>query len=466
MFKSGILLSGGNILAALLGLVRNIVIARLLSVEDFGIASTFAITMAIIEMTSNVALDRLIVQAKDGEDSKFQATLHTIQVVRGVLGSAILLLIAHPVALLFGIPDIAWAYQVLAIVPLVRGLAHLDMFRMQREMRFLPFVSVELTSQAFATIAAFLLAIKLNDYRAMLFALVIQQLIYLTMSHVVARKRYELGWASDIARRALQYGWPLLLNGLLMFGIFQGDRVIVGSVIGLTELGWFSAAFTLTLVPTLVIGKTLNSYFLPLLSNSQNDTASFQEKGLVTIQAAILLGVGLSMFFFAVGEWFFLSLFGPKYTPALEVLLLLSVMQAIRNYKAGPSIIALSTAHTNIPLIANVLRGLAIPVIWIVASKTGDLVSIVLIAMLAEVLGLVVSFFLLKTKIGFPIGPLVPCVFVSFSLLSLVVLAEWVGLGNTMGCWTKIALSLCALAPLIASMPSLRNWALQINKNS
>lgn len=466
MLKSGLLLSSGNILTALLGLARNVLIARMLSVEDFGIASTFAITMALIEMTSNVALDRLIVQAKDGDDPKLQSTLHTIQIGRGVLGSLVLFLIAGPVATLFGIPEVAWAYQALAVVPLLRSFAHLDMFRLQREMNFVPFVTVELISQGLSTVSAIVLAILLDDYRAMLYALIIQQAVYFAISHIVAKTPYAVSWHSDIAHRALHYGWPLLLNGLLMFGIFQGDRVIVGSVIGITELGWFSAAFTLTLVPTLVIGKTLNFYFLPLLSNSRNDRDAFQDTSLVTIQAAIFCGVSISMFFFAVGESFFLSLFGPKYTPALDVLLLLSVMQAIRNYKAGPSIIALSTAHTNIPLIANILRGLAIPVIWIVASKTGDLVSLVLIAILAEVLGLIVSIFLLKTKIGFQIAPMTPCLFVSFSLLSLIVVTEGIGLGDTMGSWIKIVLSLCALAPLIASMPSLRNWALQFNKIS
>ena len=188
MFKSGLLLSTGNILAALLGLVRNVVIARLLSVDDFGIASTFAITMALIEMASNIALNRLIIQSKDGDNPILQSTLHTIQFGRGIFGGIILFLIAHPLALLFGIPEVAWAYQVLAIVPFLRGLAHLDMFRMQREMLFKPMITVELAAQGVATLAAIPLALWLGDYSAMLFAILLQQFVYLVVSHLVAEQ--------------------------------------------------------------------------------------------------------------------------------------------------------------------------------------------------------------------------------------------------------------------------------------
>jgi O-antigen/teichoic acid export membrane protein len=75
VIKSGLILTFFNGLAAILGLVRNIMIARLLSVDDFGIASTFAMTMAFVDMSANIGIDRLVVQSKEGQSERFQATL-------------------------------------------------------------------------------------------------------------------------------------------------------------------------------------------------------------------------------------------------------------------------------------------------------------------------------------------------------------------------------------------------------
>jgi len=45
------LLSGGNMAVSIFSFVRNIIIARLISVEDFGIAATFAMTIMFVELT-------------------------------------------------------------------------------------------------------------------------------------------------------------------------------------------------------------------------------------------------------------------------------------------------------------------------------------------------------------------------------------------------------------------------------
>ena len=78
MLKQGLLLITANILSALLRMVRNVLIARLISVEDFGIASTFAMAVGLVETMSYIGLDRLIIQARDGEEPNLLATLNAI----------------------------------------------------------------------------------------------------------------------------------------------------------------------------------------------------------------------------------------------------------------------------------------------------------------------------------------------------------------------------------------------------
>lgn len=400
MIKSGLLLSAGNISVALFGLVRNVLIARLLSVEDFGIASTFAITMALVEMTSNIALDRLIVQAKDGDDPTLQSTLHTIQFARGVFGAVLLLLLASPIAELFGIPEVAWAYQMLAIVPFLRGIAHLDMFRLQREMNFVPSVAVETSAQGLSTLVAIPLALWFNDYRAMLFAILLQQLIFSLMSHIVANRSYKLSWDADIVRRVIHFGWPLLINSLLLFAIYQGDRVIIGAGIGMAELGWFSAAFTLTFVPSIVITKTLQSFFLPQLSKSQMEAEQFDNLCKVAIQAALVSGLLLAIGFAIFGGTAMILLYGTKYNAALSVLVWLAVRQAVWVARAGPTIIAMSKAQTKIPLYANIVRSVMVLFAWAcVETGVGGVKMVVVLAVLGEVLAFIWSWILVRKRI-------------------------------------------------------------------
>src|SRR5512140_2861479 len=100
--KGGIKLSAGQAVNQGLSFLKNVIIARLLSPSDYGVAATFAITLSIVEVTSNIAADKLIIQSQEGETEEFQATIQFMQFIRGCINAAILLLLGSPVATLFG----------------------------------------------------------------------------------------------------------------------------------------------------------------------------------------------------------------------------------------------------------------------------------------------------------------------------------------------------------------------------
>ena len=459
LIRGGVVLAAGNSTAALLSFARNIVIARLISVEDFGVASTFAITMALVEMASNFSLDRLLVQARDGDEPEFLSTLHAVQAIRGLIGALVLFAAAGPMAALFGVPDVAWAYQALALVPLLRGLAHLDMFRRQRVMQFAPAVTVEVAAQLVSSLAALPLALGLGDWRAMLYAILLQQVVFTATSHLIAVRQYKWNWDRGIIRRTLRFGWPLLLNGFLMFGIFQGDRVIVGSLIGMAELGWFSAAFSLTLVPTLVLASILNKFFLPQLARVQDDDRAFGRLYPVVFQCVLLVSVVLLGILVVFGPAAFIALYGTKYQDGLSVLILLSAMQALRLAKAGPAIVSLSRAEATNPLFANIVRGMALPVAFLVVWQGGGVTALTTTGIAGEGVSLLAALLLLRYRLSLKVSFLMTSLAVTVIALVILDAAIWPpgpGLIGNLHVFQMVILMLSLV--MVWLMQPLRRW--------
>jgi O-antigen/teichoic acid export membrane protein len=397
MLKTGLALTGANILIALLGLARNILIARLIGVEDFGIASTFAITAAFIEMTSNVGIDRMVVQAKDGEEPALQATAHAIQAIRGIVGALVLLGIAGPLAHFFGVPNLTWAYQTMALVPLLRGFVHLDMFRFQRRMKFRASAGTELSAIFVSTLAAIPAAIYIADYRVMLLAIILQQIFYLIGSHLVAQRKYALGLDRQILNRLFHFGWPLLFNNVLMYGILNGDRIIVANQIGIKELGWFSAAFILTLSPALVLSRSIASYFLPILSKEKSGQY-YDYSANVVFQLSIFISIVFVNIFYFFGGIALVLLYGDDYSTGSELVAMLALMQAVRLARQAPSVIALSMGDTFNSLAANIMRSLFLPIALLMAIWTKDIYLIIAIGILGEIAALVTSYVIVKKR--------------------------------------------------------------------
>ena len=301
IFKGGSQLALGQIVSQACSFVRNLVIARIVSPADFGIAATFAMTLSLMEMVSNVASEMLLVQSPEGNEPGLQSTAQAMKVVRGIGNGLILLALAIPLSRLFGVPQATWAFACLAVYPFLLGFSHLDTYRLQREMKFMPWVLMTAGSNALVTVITFPLVYWLRNYSVMLWVLVLQSLFQTIISHFVAKRRYTWAWDKNYVRSMFHFGWPLLINGLLMYGIFEGDRLIIGSSnrlfprshFTLSDLGVYSVAFALTMAPTMVVANIGTSLFLPLLSQAQKSVQEFRERYALTSQliaiAAILI---------------------------------------------------------------------------------------------------------------------------------------------------------------------------------
>jgi O-antigen/teichoic acid export membrane protein len=421
MIGSAMALLGGNLGVALLKFARNILVARLLSVENFGIAATIAIIFGFIEMLAFLGLDRFLIQTRNEDLGRVQTTLHTMQALRGAFVAAVLYVAAGPLAALMDVPEVAWAFRLMAALPLIQGFMHLDPARAQRGMRFGPFLKVTLSAEILGLLSVWPLFLVFGDYRVVLGALVVQTVLTTLFSHLVAERRYALGFDRALALRALRFGWPLLLNAALMFGILQGDRIIVANQLGPVTLGLFSLAFMLTFMPTGVLAQTVNRLFLPRLSPLQDDPPAFDALARVVVQTGLVVGLAVAIGFSILGADIVLILFGEKYAGALVVLVWLAVMQAVRVAKMGVSVVALARAETRSPMVANIPRVLLLPVAWLALERGAGMETVVGIAILGEALGLAVAFVLLRSWLDVPIRPLIPAVLAWGGVLALVV---------------------------------------------
>lgn len=422
MFKSAVLLTTGNIINSLMLLVRNVVVARLISVEDFGVAATFAITMAFIEMMTQLGMDWMIVQDKDGDKPRMQSSLQAFQAMRGVIAGILMFAIAGPYAALLGVSDIVWAYQLIALVPVVRGFIHFDVHRLKREMNFMPFVAHLALPAMLSVLAAYLFSFIWNDWRIMLYALLTQHVLMLVISHMVAERRYSFVWDMGLMKRAFIFGWPLLINGGLLFIIFNGEKIIVGRELGMVDLALFAMMFTLTLTPTLVLQNSTQSFFLPQLSNNQDNLPEFTRLSHVTLQFALLITVVLTVGIALLGPPVVGLLLGEKYYPGLSLLVWLAIVQGIRVAKVGGAAVSLARAFTNNAMIANGARVLAMPIAWVLVTGGYGLMAVIILAIVAETIGYFMSLYLVKSRVKIDLGPLLIPLILTGLTLALIAL--------------------------------------------
>ncbi len=420
--KAGLILSG-NAATAVMLLARNILVARLIPVADFGIASTFAVTMAIVEMLSTLGLQQQIIRDIRGEDPRLQHALQGFQLIRGMISAAVLWLIADPIATFLGIPQAAWAYQWLALVPLLNALVHFDIYRLNRQMRFGPMLLTATFPAFVSLIIVWPFAQWLGDYRVLLWAILAQSVLAVLTSHLVAERSYRIVFDKKIMADSLRFGWPILVNGMLLFAVFNGDRLIIGRALGMEQLAIFSLGLTLTLTPTLVLEKSAQSFFLPQLSAALAEKSEFNRLSMVTFQAHLACGIFLVGGVLLFGPALVDLTLGDKYSALLPLLPWLAIQQAFRIAKGGNSPSALAMGQTSNSMLGSLPRVICLlPAIW-VATQDASILTIIQIGIIGELLGFGLTLILTRWRMSLPLRPLcIPSVLFGASLAAVVVI--------------------------------------------
>lgn len=100
------ILTVGQVLSYGLSFARSVLLARLLTKADFGLAAMFGMTLSILEIAGRMSFGQQIIQSKDGDTESFQATSQAFQSVLVTFQALLLICLSYPLALAFKVRNL------------------------------------------------------------------------------------------------------------------------------------------------------------------------------------------------------------------------------------------------------------------------------------------------------------------------------------------------------------------------
>lgn len=354
--------------------LRYVALARILGPDQVGLMSILVLTASLFELITDFSVDRYLVVSPKGDDPRMQRVSHGITVVRGVLIAGMMLASAIPVAQLYGEPSIYPSLMVLAVYPLIAGFVHNDVRSVQRNMNFTPEAIVNISAECVAFVVTVVTAFVTQSYTAIVVGLIARSIAQLIATHAVAHRRYEIGFDRDYLRPMVLFALPLSLNGLLIYASGQGDRLVVGSLVGTRELGLYASTLLLILYPSSMIARFFMNTALPTISKTVwSDGGAGNSVHRLGVRFA-LWTLAMALGFAIVAPFAVPVLYGAAFQLPLVVIGLIGMLQGARFAQQwlGTSFMAIDqtrgTLTLNIIRIIGVL--LCLPVIFAYPTLT------------------------------------------------------------------------------------------------
>jgi len=312
-------------------LIRLVILARILSPNDFGLMGITFLTMATLDTFSQTGFQQALIQKKEDIKSYLDSAW-TVLVLRGFILFAILFFIAPYAASFFNAPEAKPIMQVIGFAMLFQAFTNIGVIYFQKELEF----NKQFIYQLSGTLADFVVAVSaaliLRSVWALVFGLLAGNAVRCFVSYLIHSYRPHLSSDLRKAKELFDFGRWVLSSSILVFLITQGDDIFVGKLLGATALGFYQMAYKISNMPATEITHVISQVTFPAYSKLQDNIPKLREAYLKVLQVIAFLSFPIAGLIFVLAPDFTKIFLGEKWmpmVPAMQVLVLAGLIRSI-----------------------------------------------------------------------------------------------------------------------------------------
>lgn len=270
-------------------LLRLIILAKLLTPDDFGLLAIASIAIDFLLRISNFGMIPALVQREDATEDHYDAAW-TIGILRALSITVIVFLTAPIIAEFFFEPRAANILRALAFRPLLDAAASIMVARLTRKLDFRALVLMQLPRALTNAIVSIALAPWMGVW-----ALVAGNLagpgIYLILSYFMAPHRPRLSFQFSALQSLAKFGRWVFWTSIIAMGGQTILRLVISRELGAAELGLYYLAASLAFLPTDIASQIVGEVAFPYYARLQKDLRQATEafKVILTSLAVLLL---------------------------------------------------------------------------------------------------------------------------------------------------------------------------------
>lgn len=314
-----------------LGFIKTIILARLLSPEDFGLLGIAMLAIATLDTFSQTGFQNALIQKKENIES-YLDTAWTVSAIRGILLFLILFFSAPLVATFFKSPQATLVIKVIAISTLLSGFRNIGILFFQKELEFNKQFVYELSTTLVNLAVAVTLAFMLRNVWALVWGGLAASLVRLFLSYILQPYRPRVKFNKDEFKELFGFGKWVLGSSILIFLITQGDDIFVGKMLGVTALGFYQMAYLISNLPATEISHVISRVTFPAYSKLQDDIKRLQGAYLDVLKLTAFFSIPMAGGIFILAPEFTKVFLGEKWisaVPAMRVLVLAGLIRSI-----------------------------------------------------------------------------------------------------------------------------------------
>lgn len=326
--------ASSSLLGQLIGLVRAIVIARLLLPEDFGLFGMALTALTGLTALTTIGLDQSILAHQFAGRSELETHLNTVwsaELLRSLGLTLLMVACGWALAQFYGQPRLRLIIPALSLNVLILGLQNVGLVILRKEISFARVFWYEFATNGAGILVTIGLVVIMRSVWGLVLGLLATSVISVLLSYVFHCYRPRLAFDQIAFRRALNFGKFALVIAVASYVTTMADNVMVGRLLGTSALGNYALAYNLASVPIGVLVYALGRVLFPAYAElAANRPARLEQAFTKVFMISSLILIVITVPILLLANEIVQLLFGNRWATAGSVLRVLSLLIPLR----------------------------------------------------------------------------------------------------------------------------------------
>lgn len=310
--------------AQVVALVVSIVLARILSPEDYGTVALTTVFINMLNIFVDSGLGSALIQKKEADDIDFSTVFFT-NIAFCILLYVLMFFTAPFFARFYGKDGLTSIIRVLSITILISGIKNIQNSYISKTLQFKKFFYATLAGTIIAAIVGVWMAY--NGFGV--WALVAQHITNLSIDTlllwITVKWRPRFVFSFQRLKGLFSYGWKLLVSALLDTFYTNLRNLIIGKKYTLGDLAFYTKGENFSKVVVGNINGAIDSVLLPAMSAEQDDRERVKQMTRRAIKTSTFCIAPLVMGLAGCSKNIVLILLTDKWLPAVPYIVIFCI---------------------------------------------------------------------------------------------------------------------------------------------
>lgn len=302
--------------------IIGIVLARILSPNDFGLIGMLTVFITISQWFVSSGFGQALIRKKDCTQNDY-STVFIFNIITGFLLYLILFFSSGFIADFFNEPQLESLLNVLGISLIIIAFTIVQQTQLTKRLDFKLQTRISVISSVISGLIGVLLAYLGYGVWTLVYKALLEYFIRSFLLWIYNKWRPSFVFDTNSFKELFGFGSKLMLRGLIYTLFNNMYYVIIGKYFSTADLGYYTRAEQFNRMPSSNINKVINRVSYPVLSELQNDDVALKAAYKKIFISLVFISSVSMMILSAIAKPLIIVLIGEKWLPTVPILQLL-----------------------------------------------------------------------------------------------------------------------------------------------